>query len=542
MSARTRDAKGRIIDHMRSILEGIGGLGLLLLGMIVMTEGLRELAGDTIRSWLARFTRSPWSGAATGALGTAVLQSSSATTVAAVGFVSAGLLTYPQALGIVFGATLGTTFTGWMVALVGFKWSLGSVLLPLVLIGAVLRLFARNGVASLGFAVAGFGLMFVGIDLMQEGLGGLQDVMTPDRLPGDTLPGRLALVAIGVLITVLTQSSSAGVATAVTAVHTGAIHFEQAAAMVIGMNVGTTITAVFAAIGGSAGARRTGFSHAVYNVVTSTGAFFLISPYVWMWDVIAPRALPEQAEIGLVAFHTLFNALGLVLIVPYAAPFGRMMERLVPDRGPVYAGELDEALLEDRTLALDAVHGAVGDLMDALIRHVGFALGDETRGKRADLPRLEEALDKAHAFLDRVHVAGGEDPKWERLVHLVHALDHMQRLGERCEETERIETARTAAGLREHRDAFVESLWDILDHFEHNRWHDATKTAKALTERIHEQVRPMRADVMERIARGDEAVASGTELLEAIRWMRRVSKHVARIAEHYAQASLAAGE
>ena len=137
-----------------------------------MTDGLRALAGSAIRGALMRFTRSPLSGAVTGAVSTAILQSSSATTVAAVGFVGAGLITFSASLGIIFGANIGTTMTGWLVALLGFKLNLGTVILPVILVGTILRLFGNGRAANIGYALAGFGLIFVGITLMQQGMSG----------------------------------------------------------------------------------------------------------------------------------------------------------------------------------------------------------------------------------------------------------------------------------------------------------------------------------------------------------------------------------
>ncbi|MGB3729069.1 MAG: Na/Pi symporter, partial [Thermodesulfobacteriota bacterium] len=145
------------------IVHVAGGIGLFLLGMIVMTEGLRALAGSAMRSVLMRFTKSPATGALTGASSTAILQSSSLTTVAAVGFVGAGLITFPDALGIIFGANIGTTFKGWIIALLGFKYSLENVFLPLVFLGAILKLFTKGRLSTIGYSIAGFGLIFVGI-------------------------------------------------------------------------------------------------------------------------------------------------------------------------------------------------------------------------------------------------------------------------------------------------------------------------------------------------------------------------------------------
>jgi len=150
----------KTIDRLYIALQAIGGLGLFLLGMIVMTEGLRALAGDNIRAALMRFTHNPLSGAVSGTVGTAILQSSSAMTVMAVGFVGAGLMSFPEALGIIFGTNIGTTITGWIVALFGFKFKIGIVVLPLIFMGAVLRLFTRNKLAMAGYTCAGFGLIF----------------------------------------------------------------------------------------------------------------------------------------------------------------------------------------------------------------------------------------------------------------------------------------------------------------------------------------------------------------------------------------------
>jgi phosphate:Na+ symporter len=152
--------------------------------MIVMTDGLRALAGNAMRTALMRFTRTPLSGAITGAVTTAILQSSSATTVATVGFVGAGLISFSAALGIIFGANVGTTVTGWLVAILGVKLKLGTVILPLIFIGTSLKLFAQERVARLGYAIAGFGLIFVGITTLQEAMGGLQGVISPAQLPG----------------------------------------------------------------------------------------------------------------------------------------------------------------------------------------------------------------------------------------------------------------------------------------------------------------------------------------------------------------------
>ncbi len=260
-------------------MEAAGGLGIFLLGMIIMTDGLKALAGGTIHRWLMRFTKSPLSGAATGAVGTAILQSSSATTVAAVGFVAAGLMEFSQALGIIFGANVGTTVTGWIVALFGFKLKITALAMPLVLVGALTKLLGRGGVGRVGYAIAGFGLIFVGIGLMQEGMEGFRHLVSFADLPADTWYNRLQLFFLGMLFTLVTQSSSAGVAATLTALYAGLVTFEQAAVLVVGMDVATAVTAVIASIGSSVQAKRTGFSHLIYNFFTGAMALLLVTPY-----------------------------------------------------------------------------------------------------------------------------------------------------------------------------------------------------------------------------------------------------------------------
>ncbi|MGP1310281.1 MAG: Na/Pi symporter, partial [Phycisphaerales bacterium] len=160
------------------LIAVLGGIGLFLLGMILLTDGLKAVAGDALRVLLTKAVSNQWSGAAWGATITALLQSSSATSLVTMGLVSAGLLTFAQAVGVVVGANLGTTATGWIVALVGVKFSVSALALPVIAVGALLRLLGRGRWPSLGLALAGFGLLFLGLDALAEGMSGLSDRLT----------------------------------------------------------------------------------------------------------------------------------------------------------------------------------------------------------------------------------------------------------------------------------------------------------------------------------------------------------------------------
>jgi len=530
-------------EPVMMILQALGGLGLFLLGMIVMTDGLRGLAGDAIRSALIRFTSSPASGAVTGAVSTAILQSSSATTVAAVGFVGAGLMTFNASLGIIFGANIGTTITGWLVALLGFHLQLGTLLLPLVLAGAGMRLFFNGRTAAAGFALAGFGLIFVGIGTMQTGMAGMQGLVTPDTLPADTWSGRILIVLLGVAVTLATQSSSAGVAATLTALYTGTISFEQGLALVIGMDIGTTVTAVLATIGGSTAARRTGISHLVYNLFTGSGAVLLISPYLAAWRYLLPGALALHAEIALVAFHTLFNVLGVLLMLPFTDRFARLIRRLIPEHLTPYALEFDRHLLATPALALTVIQESLLVQFVLLLNHVDAIVNTGREQKRTDLARAQTALDETREYLDAIHLKGAGDTGWERMLALVHVLDHMQRLHERCEEDEdRAITARESGNLSTMHDLLAGQISANLASIARGDWHQLAQQSAQSGLAIAQQGGPQRDLIASSVANGSMSLPGATDCLEAIRWLERVAHHIARIDHHLHNAILASGK
>lgn len=516
-----------------SLIQAIGGIGVFLLGMVVMTEGLKALTGARISQWLADATHSPWSGATTGAISTAILQSSSATTVAAVGFVGAGLLTFSQSLGIIFGANIGTTITGWMVALLGFKLQLGSLLLPLIFIGVMMRIFASGRIAQLGFSLAGFGLIFIGIDLLQQAAAQYTDFVSLDLLPADSLTGRLKLLLLGIIITILTQSSSAGVATALVAVNAGAINFEQAAALVIGMDVGTTVTAAIATIGGTAGTKRTGFSHVIYNCFTALGALILITPFVYSWEAIIEIQILDNPEIALVAFHTSFNILGALLVLPFTPQFAAMMENLIPETGPRYARSLDKALLKEPDVALMAVQKIIVSEFLTLMVNINLILEQEEHEIRADMPKLQTILDETHDFLDQIELRNPQSRETQKLIALIHATDHMQRLHERCDED--LQRAIVASQRPELTDVEIildSQIDEIIDAVEARQFERACELSEQSYQRTLGMEDPQREKIYRSVALGEIDIRYATESAEALRWLTRVSRHIDRIC-HY---------
>ncbi len=517
---------------MSAILPIFGGLGLFLIGMTVMTDGLRDLAGGALRRSLARFTKTPVSGAATGAVSTALIQSSSATTVIAVGFVSAGLLTFPQALGVILGANIGTTITGWLVALLGFKLSLKSIVLPLIFLGALMRLFGGRRTSAIGFALAGFGLVFAGITMLQDGMESFKDVMTPESFPPNTWFGRFLLVLSGVAITLVTQSSSAGVATAITAVHVGNITFAQAAAIVIGMDVGTTVTAAFATIGRNTDARRTGLAHVVYNLLTGVGAYALLPLYVLGWERLAPMATRSDPEIALVAFHTLFNLVGVVVVLPFTAQFAAWIEWMIVPRGNALTRRLDRSLLSDPDIAMDNIQTTLIELVQVVFPRLAKAL-DKENGVQESQAIWEEAtraIDESRRYLSQVSTSTTNEALHKRHLKSLHVLDHLDRIIGRCRSHRPLRRARSVEALSEIRRRLVNALSiDVEDPEKTTAMYDQLQNVWTNVDSL---VEPHRREVMKRTATGTCSIDEAMSELDAARWLRRVCYHAWRIMHH----------
>lgn len=514
------------------LLTTLGGLGLFLIGMVVMTEGLKALAGDALHAWLTRFTRSPASGALTGTVATAVLQSSTATTVTTVGFVAAGLLTFPQALGIIFGANLGTTVTGWMVALFGFKLKIGTAALPVIFAGAMLRLFGRGRWAEFGRTLAGFGVIFLGIGFTQEGMAGFTDTVTPETFPSDTFAGRLLLVGLGILITLITRSSSAGVAVAMTALSVGAINFPQAAAMVIGMDVGTTVTAVIAAIGSSQAARRTGLSHTMFNLFTAAGALILLDPYLWALERWRPGAIGASPELCLVGFHTLFNLAALLAGLPLANGFARLMERLVPERSVSLARRLDRHLLREPAAAAAALEATLSDIFDYLLDWlVRRTLGREAP---AGIPLrvVEQDLLDTRDFLDALNASGEKGRYQPQIGTAIHALDHMQRMFWRLGQRDRIDVLLADSELTAELIEFRTIAAEIRSTLGPGITVDTYQRAGGYARRLWEQAEEARDRAIEAAVSHDLSVAQTGQRMAGQRWLQRVAHHVWRVTAH----------
>lgn len=342
---------------LASGFEILGGLALFLLAMEMMTDGLKNFAGHHLKHLLGQWTRTPLRGLAAGVLITGIVQSSSAVTVATIGFVNAGLLNLTQSLGVVFGANVGTTMTGWLVSLVGFGFRIEAFALPILAFGVALKLAASSPrYQALGQALAGFALFFLGLSLLKESLDGLTAGLGGDALFSREY-GLPAFIVIGFLATVLTQSSSAALAMILTAAAGNLLPLESAAAAVIGANLGTTSTAAISVLKATANARRLALGHILFNLLTGLLALLILPAMLWLVALLADAMdLEANPAMSLALFHTLFNVLGALIMLPLTGRMARFLNRLFRAREEDNAEprHLDNTLINTPDLALSA--------------------------------------------------------------------------------------------------------------------------------------------------------------------------------------------
>lgn len=380
-----------------TVLTFIGGIGLFLLGMRLMTDGLRVAAGDTLRSILTTATRSRLRGLASGVLITSMVQSSSAVIFATIGFVNAGLLSLTQSIGIILGSNLGTTLTSWIVALLGFNVNLQAMAMPAIGIGMGLWVaFGTRHRGALGQALVGFGIFFLGIDVLKDTFAGTGDAI---KMEAWTDWGGLSLLIfsfIGFMMTVLMQSSSAALAVTLTAAAGGLIPFNVAAAMVIGANVGTTSTAALAVLGATAPAKRAASAHVIFNIITALVAFILLAPLVWLVSGIASfMGLSGQIAVLLAIFHTLTKLLGIAITWPLMDRIVHFLEQRFRSNEedqslPRY---LDSNILAAPALAMDALILELQRMGD-IARQLGQGAISAEQNNPAEMASGQRTLEK----------------------------------------------------------------------------------------------------------------------------------------------------
>jgi phosphate:Na+ symporter len=507
----------------------VGGIGLFLLGMILMTDGLKSVAGNSLREWLQRFTGRRRSAVLAGAGITALVQSSSATTLATIGFVSAGLLSFQNSIGVIIGANIGTTSTGWIVALLGLKLSMGKIALPLIGVGALMRLLGKDRIAHGGMALAGFGLIFVGIDTLQTGMAGLAGRIDLTQFTATGLRAIFALVLIGMAMTVVMQSSSAAVAMTLTALAGDTITIEQAATLVIGQNVGTTVKAGIAAIGASVAARRTALVHVIFNFGTGAVALLLLPLFVKAVNLFQAQLAGEDYALTLAAFHTAFNLLGAAIFLPLTGQMSKLAHRLIRERGTSLTRNIDASQRDVPGLAIGSAHQALQEcaarLFDtACVRLRGF-------GEEPAVYEVGEALRELRRFLDGV-TPPTRSAEFHQMLELLHVLDHLQQINASVLPAMPSLTIRETPELQQAAEALAEALQNVLSHLDAQDLQAEVAQLAEQSAQLADRSRSARPAVLRATAERHIGIETALARLAAQRWLEKLAYQAWRVALH----------
>lgn len=498
-----------------------------------MTDGLKSVAGDSLRNFLVRFAGGPVKAILFGAGATAVIQSSSATTLMTIGLVSAGLLNLRQAVGLVMGANIGTTSTGWIVSTLGFKMDLLALALPLVGMGAIAGIVGRGRVRQIGLVLAGFGLIFIGIDYLQNGMKSLRGHFDPGMYVSDGPLALALLVVMGTVMTLIMQSSSAAVATTLAALHSGTVDLVQSAHLVIGHSIGTTITSAIAGLGATVVGKRTALSHILLNASTGFVAFLL-------WPVFyallrSPPFGDEEPELKIALFHTLFTTTGVLLHLPFLGRLVSIVERLIPQTQSRLTRRLDPTILRaPGEVAIEATRRTVIEIAAAVAGAAREVISGRQSG--ALLTPLQEgvlALHDARRFIALLDT--GDRPEASKgQISVLHAMDHTERLAAILASCDPESCAVLRRRLPDLMAESVQSLETFLT------WSvEATTPVVRALEVLSVQVAAMRKAVREetldQIARRVIDPEGGRHLIEGMLKLDQIIYHLWRLTAHLDQ-------
>ena len=444
------------MDILLKVLEIVGALGLFLFGMKSMSDGLQKLAGDKMRTILSKMTSNRFSGVLTGLGVTTLIQSSSATTVMVVSFVNAGLLTLTGAIAVIMGANIGTTVTAWIISLFGFKFSISVIIFPVIAIATPFMFI--KGKESLGEFLIGFALLFMGLEALKAGV---PDFKQPEYAPVLEFIGSMSnygylsyllFVLIGTILTVVVQSSSAMMAVTLVMCAQGLIGFEVAAALVLGENIGTTITANISALMANSTAKRAALAHLVFNVIGVTWILILFKPFLYLIsqlvisiEGINPMLDAAAVPVALSCFHSFFNVTNTLMLVWFIPAIEKIVNKLIPSNeeeefrlkfipaGFMSAGELS---IEPAKKEIEAFSKRVLRMYDFIPEL--FEMNDDKKFDQlmSRTKKYEEITDRMEVeianYLTKVSENGMSLGASQEISAMLRIVDNLESIGDSC--------------------------------------------------------------------------------------------------------------
>jgi len=561
-------------------LAAVGGLGIFMLGMKYMSEGMQAAAGNSLRRMISLVTNNRIAATGAGTAVTLLVQSSTITTVIVVGLVNAGLMQLYQAMGVIIGANIGTTITGWILVL-----KIGEYGLPILGVAALVYLFVRKDRPRfIAMAVMGLGMIFFGLELMKEGFAPMRDIPAyVDAFAwfeADTYLGVLKCVVLGAVLTILVQSSSATLGITIGLAATGVIPFTTAAALVLGENIGTTITVMIASIGASTNAKRAAYAHVLFNVF---GVFWITLIFAWyiqlvagviqgvhgtdpltmaMEDFASPVQFGAVVTAGIALTHTGFNVANTLLVLPFLRPFARFLERVVPDPGIKevrHLKHLDARGVDAPVLGLEQSRGEVVQMglgtlkMMTWIRQLGFNGPRDERLIQKTFHR-EEVLDNVQEeimtfltdLLDATvpHSTAEEGRQQLRIAHEYESvsdrLASVLRAYLKLKDQQLELPADQQEALLELHDMVADFLERVTTAYRKRQALNEAE-ARTLSNQITARVRELRDDHLRRMTESPVDPTLSMVLTGILTDYRRVRAHTTNIHEATAGAPMAAG-
>lgn len=544
-----------------SILKIAGSLGLFLYGMKVMSDGIQKTAGDGLQKVLNYMTINRFAAALTGFVVTALVQSSSATTVMVVSFVNAGLLSLTQAIGVIMGANIGTTVTGWIVALIGFKFSIVTIALPAIGIGLPLVFSKRLGKQDLGEVLIGFGILFLGLDFLK---GSVPDIKNhPEYLEFLTsfsnwgFWSRIIFVAVGAVLTIVIQSSSASMAITLTMAYSGWIGYETAAAVIIGSNIGTTVTAYLASIGTNTNATRASRAHILFNILGAVLIIIVYNPFLRLVDIIIPgdpsmgTAIPEH----LAMFHTMFNIAITAVFIWFIPQFAAVVKKLVPksedDFDHNYELKYISTGIQDTAeinlmKAKSEISKMAGVTEDMFKRYTKiFYRPDEKLGKQVNkLKAMEDFTDQMQeqitSYLIECSSEGLNEHGMRTSTAMIRIVNELESIGDSCYNLILASERRYKKGLVIPEEAMnslkpitktvTEFLAFIQTNLDHHVSEEKMQKALALEAKVDKQRKTLRKESRKRIQKGSN-VKVELLYLDIVKHIEHIGDYALNIAE-----------
>ncbi|KAB2334376.1 Na/Pi cotransporter family protein [Bacillus mesophilum] len=528
------------------IFQFLGGLGIFLYGIKSMGDGLQKSAGDRLRDLLDRFTTNPLMGVLAGVLVTILIQSSSATTVITVGLVSAGFMTLRQAIGVIMGANIGTTVTAFIIGI-----DVGEYSLPILALGAVLIFFIKNKkVNNIGQILFGFGALFYGLELMSGGMKPLRTLEAFHDLTVSMSSNPILGVVVGTVFTVIVQSSSATIGILQGLFAEDLIRLDAALPVLFGDNIGTTITAVLAAIGASVAARRAAAVHVIFNIVGTTIFMILLTPFTYLIESLQ-SALGLNPQMTIAFSHGIFNVSNTIIQLPFVAVLAYIVTKLIPG---------EDSAIEYKAKHLDPVFIqqspsiALGQAKEEVLRMGQFSVkgleetheflinGHQKHSENAY--QLEEAINnldrKITDYLVLLSTSSLSEHESEEHTMLMDTVRDIERIGDHFENIiELIEfkkankvsiTDKAMKDLQEMFELTISTVKEALQALDHKDKDAAIDVVKK-EEQIDQMERKLRKQHIQRLNEGLCTGQSGIVYVDIVSNLERIGDHAVNIAE-----------